>query len=579
MNKLFKNSTGVTDVARRQFVKGLGMTGLVAGLAPSELFAAPTVMDAPMLKGNTFDLTLTETPVNLTGQRRMATTINGSLPGPTLRMKEGERITIRVTNKMRVTSSIHWHGLILPSNMDGVPGLSFAGIKPGETFTYQFDAVQSGTYWYHSHSGFQEATGLYGSIIIDPREKDVVQYDRDHIILLSDWSDESPEQIYAKLKKLSHYYNTRERVLSDFTKEAAAKGFEKAVEGRKMWNEMRMSDRDISDVTGRTYSFLTNGKTPRDGWEGMFKPGERVRLRFINGSAMTFFDVRIPGLKMEVVSSDGQDLRPVKGIDEFRIGVAETYDVIVEPKAGAYTIFSQAIDRSGYARGTLTSVANQRATVPALDEMPTLTMTDMGMDHGDMAGMKGMDHSNMAGMEGMDHSNMKPAESGVKIKMGPQVDMVATNPQVRLDDPGVGLRNNGRRVLTYGDLRNYYPTEDKRPPSREIELHMTGNMSRYMWSFNGVAYNDAKPIGLRYGERVRITLINDTMMNHPVHLHGMWSELESGDDNYLPRKHTIVVQPGAKISYLVTADAKGQWAYHCHLLFHMKGMFRRVIVA
>lgn len=574
MNKLLKNTTGlasVTNLARRQFVKGLGVTGLVAGLAPSELFSAPIVSDVPLLQGNTFDLTLTETPVNLTGQRRMATTINGSLPGPTLRMKEGERITIRVTNKMKVTSSIHWHGLILPTNMDGVPGLSFAGIKPGETYTYQFDAVQSGTYWYHSHSGYQEQTGLYGSIIIDPRETDVVQYDRDHIILLSDWSDESPEQIYTKLKKLSHYYNTRERVLSDFTKEAAAKGFEKAVEGRKMWNEMRMSDRDISDVTGRTYSFLTNGKTPNSGWEGLFKPGERVRLRFINGSAMTFFDVRIPGLKMEVVSSDGQNIRPVKGIDEFRIGVAETYDVIVQPTAGTYTIFSQAIDRSGYARGTLTSTPNQRAAVPALEEIPTLTMNDMGMDHGSMAGMEGM--------EGMDHSNMKPAESGVKIKMGPQVDMVATNPQVRLDDPGVGLRNNGRRVLTYAELRNYYPTKDKRPPSREIELHMTGNMSRYMWSMNGVKFNEAKPIGLRFGERVRITLINDTMMNHPVHLHGMWSELESGDANYLPRKHTIVVQPGAKISYLVTADAKGQWAYHCHLLFHMKGMFRRVIVA
>jgi len=567
---------GFDALSRRQFVKGLGMTGLVAGLAPSELFAAPLVTDAPMLQGNTFDLTLSETPVNLTGRRRMATTINGSLPGPTLRMKEGERITIRVTNKMKVTSSIHWHGLILPPEMDGVPGLSFAGIKPGETFIYQFDAVQSGTYWYHSHSGYQEQTGLYGSIIIDPRETDVVKYDRDHIILLSDWSDESPEQIYAKLKKLSHYYNTRERVLSDFTKEAAAKGFEKAVDGRKMWNEMRMSDRDISDVTGRTYSFLTNGKTPRGGWEGLFKPGERVRLRFINGSAMTFFDVRIPGLKMEVVSSDGQDIRPVKGIEEFRIGVAETYDVIVEPKAGAYTIFSQAIDRSGYALGTLTSTANQRAAVPAMDEMPTLTMNDMGMDHGSMEGMEGMDHSNMAGM---DHSNMKPAESGVKIKMGPQVDMVATNPQVRLADPGVGLRNNGRRVLTYAELRNYYPTKDKRPPAREIELHMTGNMSRYMWSMNGVKYNEAKPIGLRFGERVRFTLINDTMMNHPIHLHGMWSELESGDGNYLPRKHTIVVQPGAKISYLVTADAKGQWAYHCHLLFHMKGMFRRVIVA
>lgn len=564
---------------RRQFVQGLTASAFLAGLAPSGLFAAPTTGNAQVLTGNHFELTLEEVEVNFTGKRRMATTINGSLPGPTLRMKEGEQITIRVTNKMSVTSSVHWHGLILPSNMDGVPGLSFAGIKPDESFTYQFKAVQSGTYWYHSHSGYQEQTGLYGSIVIEPRQADEVAYDRDYVVLLSDWSDEKPEQIYAKLKKLSHYYNTKERTLQDLAKEAAAKGFSKAVDDREMWNQMRMSDRDLSDVTGWTYTFLANGKTPSEGWTGTFKPGEKVRLRFINASAMTFFDIRIPGLKMQVVASDGQNIQPVSGIDEFRIGIAETYDVIVEPKAGAYTIFSQAIDRSGYARGTLTSNPAQQAAVPAMDAVPVLTHTDMGMgDMSGMDGMEGMDHSAMVGMSDMNHDSMKNA-GGVQIQRGPQVDMVAMNPQVRLDDPGVGLRNNGRRVLTYADIKNRYPTLDTRPPTREIELHLTGNMSRYMWSFNGVKYAESKPIGLRFGERVRFTLINDTMMNHPIHLHGMWSELETGDNNYLPRKHTIVVQPGAKISYLVTADAKGQWAYHCHLIYHMEGMFRRVIVA
>lgn len=564
---------------RRQFVQGLTASAFLAGLAPSSLFAAPAAGNAQVLTGNRFELTLEEVEVNFTGKRRMATTINGSLPGPTLRMKEGEQITIRVTNKMSVTSSVHWHGLILPSNMDGVPGLSFAGIKPGESFTYQFKAVQSGTYWYHSHSGYQEQTGLYGSIVIEPRQADEIAYDRDYVVLLSDWSDEKPEQIYAKLKKLSHYYNTKERTLQDLAKEAAAKGFSKAVDDRKMWNQMRMSDRDLSDVTGWTYTFLANGKTPSEGWTGIFKPGEKVRLRFINASAMTFFDIRIPGLKMQVVASDGQNIQPVSGIDEFRIGIAETYDVIVEPKAGAYTIFSQAIDRSGYARGTLTSNPAQQAAVPAMDAVPVLTHTDMGMgDMSGMDGMEGMDHSAMAGMSDMNHDSMKNA-GGVQIQRGPQVDMVAMNPKVRLDDPGVGLRNNGRRVLTYADIKNRYPTLDTRPPTREIELHLTGNMSRYMWSFNGVKYAESKPIGLRFGERVRFTLINDTMMNHPIHLHGMWSELETGDNNYLPRKHTIVVQPGAKISYLVTADAKGQWAYHCHLIYHMEGMFRRVIVA
>ena len=393
MKKPLQN-TGFVNPSRRQFVKGLAASGLVAGLAPEALFAAPTVSSAPILKGNTFDLTLSETPVNLTGRRRMATTINGSLPGPTLRMKEGDRITIRVTNKMSVTSSIHWHGLILPVAMDGVPGLSFAGIKPGETFTYGFDAVQSGTYWYHSHSGYQEQTGLYGSIIIDPRETDPVQYDRDHIVLLSDWSDESPDQIYAKLKKLSHYYNTRERVLGDLTKEAAKVGFQKAVEGREMWNEMRMMPTDFTDLSAHTFTYLMNGTNPASNWTGLFSKGDKVRLRFINGSAQTIFDVRIPGLDMTVVMVDGKLVKPVK-FHEFRIGIAETYDVLVTPRADkAFPIFAESMDRSGYTRGTLAPEVGMSAAVPPLRKRPVRTLESIGMG--------GMDSTVFGG--GMDHT-------------------------------------------------------------------------------------------------------------------------------------------------------------------------------
>ena len=569
------------DLKRRRFVQGLSSGGVLAslGLMSNNVLAAKQVMqEVQVLDGPVFDMTIEEVMVNFTGKPKIATAINGSIPAPTLRMREGDDITIKVTNKMSVTSSIHWHGLILPNNMDGVPGLSFDGIGPGETYVYKFKAVQNGTYWYHSHSGFQEQTGMYGSIVIEPRGNDVATFDRDYVVLLSDWSDENPNDIYAKLKKLSHYYNTRERTLFDFTKEISEMGLSNAKKSRDMWNQMRMSDRDLSDVTGMTYTFLTNGKTPNEGWMGRFKLGERVRLRFINAAAMTFFDIRIPGVKMEVIATDGQYIKPVKGIDEFRIGVAETYDVIVQPSHGSHAIFAQTIDRSGYAFGSLSS-NGQKAKAPAMDTGPILTHTDMGMDMGGMdmsdPAMAGMDHSAM----GHDMGSMEAAKPRVDVKRGVQTDMMATGPLERLNDPGVGLRNNGRRVLTYADLRNYYPTQDKRPPNREIELHMTGNMSRYMWSINGVKHKDAKPIGLKYGERVRFTLINDTMMNHPLHLHGMWSELESGDDNYLPRKHTIVNQPGAKVSYLVTADAKGQWAYHCHMLFHMKSMFRRVIVS
>lgn len=641
-----KNPTSArppVQLNRRRFVTGLAMGGVMAGfgLSAGRLIAAPAApMETPLLSGNSFDLKIGKQAVNFTGAPRIATTVNGTLPAPTLRFKEGERVTLNVTNTLAEDSSIHWHGLILPPEMDGVPGISFGGIKPGDTFSYQFDVRQSGTYWYHSHSGFQEQTGLYGAIIIDPKEPDPFVYDRDYVIMLSDWTDEDSTDVYAKLKKMSHYYNFNERTAKDLWNDIQARGVKETFAAREMWNQMRMSETDLSDVTGYTYSFLMNGQTPNEGWKGLFKKGEKVRLRFINGAAMTFFDVRIPGLKMTVVAADGQYVEPVS-VDEFRIGVAETYDVIVEPSDNqAYSLFAQAIDRSGYARGTLTPDYALTAPIPAMDPLPILTHTDMGMamnnmSHSmtmaqptaamshdmsamsEMAGGGAMDHSmhqkpsttsmgamshDMSNMDmPMDHSKMdhsamnhgamnhKAMNHSTKTaprpvihadtEYGPHVDGRASNPKYRLDDPGVGLRNNGRKVLTYADLRNLSPTHDPREPSREIDLHLTGNMSRYMWSINGVKSADADPLRLTYGERVRINFVNDTMMNHPMHLHGMWSDLETGDDNFIPRKHTIVVQPGARISYRVTADARGNWAFHCHLLYHMLGMFREVQVS
>ena len=634
------------SISRRRFVTGIaaGSAFLGLGLASTLSLASPSNRLGPsMLRGNQFDLNIGYQPVNFTGKHRMATAVNGSVPAPILRWREGERVTLRVKNNLAKDSSLHWHGLILPAEMDGVPGLSFDGIKPGETFEYQFDVNQSGTYWYHSHSGFQEQTGLYGAIIIDPRDPDPVSYDREYVVMLSDWSDEDPEAIYAKLKKLSHYYNFRERTVGDLWQDIKYKGITETWNERDMWNQMRMSETDISDVNGYTYTYLMNGVTPDEGWIGLFKRGEKVRLRFINGSAMTIFDVRIPGLKMTVVASDGQNIEPVT-IDEFRIGVAETYDVVVEPSDdSAYTVFAQSIDRSGFTRGTLTPDVEMTSLIPNMDTAPTLGHRDMGMgmanmtetsavDHSQhqMSGAKTVDHSQhqmngaktvdhsqhqMGGAKTIDHSqhqmsgaktisdkktdhtshNSLPEVLGkagfgsireithASTETGPHVDMKAISPQSGLTDPGVGLRDHlqkyGRKVLTYADIKNLYLTSDPRDPTREIELHLTGNMSRYMWSINGVKAADADPIKLKYGERVRITLVNDTMMAHPIHLHGMWSELETGDPSHIPRKHTVMVQPGSKISYLVTADARGQWAYHCHFIFHMAGMFRQVTVS
>ncbi|EGG99682.1 Multicopper oxidase [gamma proteobacterium IMCC2047] len=587
MIKVLKGAPQLLDLSRRRFITGLSALG-VAATTPL-LSASAKVLQNPqrsqVLAGNQFDLSIGYQSVNFTGKERIATVVNGSLPAPVLRWREGERITLRVTNHLAHDTSLHWHGLILPSDMDGVPGMSFAGIKPGETFTYQFDVKQSGTYWYHSHSGFQEQTGLYGAIVIDSAEPEPFSYDRDYVVLLSDWSDEKPERIYANLKKMSHYYNRQERTASDLWQEIQHKGVAQTWQDRSMWNQMRMSDRDLADVTGETYTYLMNGNTPDNNWQAVFKRGEKIRLRFINGSAMSIFDVRIPGLKMTVVAADGQAVEPVT-VEEFRIGTAETYDVIVEPSAEqAYTLFAQSIDRSGYARGTLTPDLNLAAKVPVMDEQQPLGHREMGMTGMTMAAaemkshdMMGHGHHKMHNMAAMKKSN-SGAVHHAATEFGPQVDMRVEKPVDGVADPGFGLRNNGRRVLSYADLRNLYPTEDQRQPGRDIELHLTGNMMRYMWSMDGIKFADAEPLHLRYGERVRITLVNDTMMAHPIHLHGMWSELETGDVGYLPRKHTVLVQPGAKISYQVSANALGVWAYHCHLLYHMPGMARKVVVS
>ena len=606
--------------SRRRFVFGASaMLALMSIPFPKNAVANALSQSLSQLSGKVFDLSIDYKMVNFTGKSARATVVNQLLPAPLLRWKEGETVTLRVKNNLDHDSSIHWHGIILPTEMDGVPGFSFDGIKPGETFEYQFTVQQSGTYWYHSHSGYQEQTGLFGAIVIDPATPDPVIYDRDYVIMLSDWSDEAPENIYAKLKKQADYYNYRERTVMDFFSDVNKNGLANTWNARSMWNNARMSDRDISDVTGSTYTYLMNGNPPQQGWQGLFEQGEKVRLRFINSSAMTIFDVRIPGLKMSVVASDGQNIQPVS-VDEFRIGVAETYDVVIEPEVdNAYCIFAQSIDRTGFTVGNLTSDASLHAPIPPMDPRPVLGHSDMGMDMSDMdmsgmdhskmdigAGdMSGMDHSKMAmgggDMSGMDHSKMamdaaKATVSGLGLagfgsnneikhidtEFGPQVDMRADAPKSGLHDPGIGLRDHqqqfNRKVLTYGDIKGLHPTYDTRQPSREIQLHLTGNMNRYMWSVNGVKFMDAAPLEFEYGERLRITLVNDTMMTHPMHLHGMWSELETGDPDFIPRKHTVLVQPGSKISYLVTADAKGQWAYHCHLLFHMPGMFRKVVV-
>ena len=510
-------------LSRRTFVKGVAVASVMAtGFSSLEAKnIKPLINKNHDLYGIEFHLVIGKTAVNFTGTTAIATTVNGQIPAPTLHFKEGKTVTIHVYNDLDVDSSIHWHGLILPTEMDGVPKISFEGIRPKETFTYTFTVKQSGTYWYHSHSGFQEQTGVYGAIVIEPKVKDPYDYDRDYVVTLSDWSDEKPESIYRKLKLMGDYYNFKQRTVGDFLSEVRDSGFLRAFSNRKMWNEMSMSDRDLSDVTGYTYTYLMNGHTPNSHYKAPFKQGEKIRLRFINASAMTFFDIRIPNLKMMVVATDGNNIEPVS-VDEFRMGVAETYDVIVEPKdKKAYAIFAQSFDRSGYAIGSLTSNSTIAST-PPMDEVPRLTHVDMGMD---MSKMKGMDMKKDSKMK-MPMKKKIPITSLPEAR-GVQTTMRVKNPQYRLSDAGAGLRNNGRRVLTYADLKSLDGVVDTKAPQREIILRLTGNMERYMWSINGIKYADSKPLQFHYGERLRITYINDTMMNHPMHLHGMWSGMPS----------------------------------------------------
>ncbi|QKG65899.1 copper resistance system multicopper oxidase [Pseudomonas sp. B14-6] len=562
-----------SNTTRRTFVKGLAAGGLLGGLGlwRTPVWAITGPGEPQVLTGTDFDLSIGETPVNITGNPRTAMAINGGIPGPLLRWREGDTVTLRVRNKLKVDTSIHWHGILLPANMDGVPGLSFHGIEPGGLYVYQFTVRQNGTYWYHSHSGFQEQSGVYGPLVIDAKEPEPFQYDRDYVVMLTDWTDETAVGLMKTLKKQSDYYNYNKRTVGDFIHDVSEKGWGATVADRTMWAEMKMNPTDIADVSGATYTYLMNGQAPDMNWTGVFRPGEKLRLRFINGSAMSYFDVRIPGLKMTVVAADGLHIKPVS-VDEFRIAVAETFDVIVEPTEAAYTLFAQSMDRTGFARGTLATKPGLLAPIPALDPRPLVTMDDMGMG--------GMDHSSMGDMAGMDHSSMAGMQSHPETeKDNPLVDMQAMSTSPKLDDPGLGLRNNGRRVLTYSDLRSTFEDPDGREPGRTIELHLTGHMEKFAWSFNGVKFADAEPLRLKYGERVRIVLVNDTMMTHPIHLHGMWSDLEDENGEFMVRKHTIDMPPGSRRSYRVTADALGRWAYHCHLLYHMEmGMFREVRV-
>ena len=622
------------SLPRRRFVQGLAFAGLAGGSGLLRLPAHAANAGAPqLLAGSDFNLAIGASTVNITGRPRPAITVNGSLPAPILRWREGDTVTLRVSNHLaHAPTSIHWHGILLPANMDGVPGMSFDGIAPGESWLYRFTLRQSGSYWYHSHSMFQEQAGLYGAIIVDPLQPPPFHYDREHVLLLSDWTDLEPSALYRRLKKAPSWDNHYKRTVGDFLRDARDDGVRGTLADRGMWGRMRMTPSDISDVNGHTYTYLLNGLPPTGNWTGLFRPGEKLLLRLVNASAMTHFDVRIPGLKMTVVAADGQYVHPVT-VEELRIAAAETFDVIVEPSGqDAYTIFAQDMGRTGFARGTLAVRHGLAAPVPASDPRPLLTMQDMA--HGDHAGHGGgamMDHGGEGGCGAM----MKPgAEGGCGAAMkhageggcgaamkhaseggcgaamhgdasadadahaghggpsgvgavvhppsedgNPLVDMQSSPTGPRLDDPGIGLRDNGRRVLAYADLRSLFDDPDGRDPGREVQLHLTGHMEKFSWSFDGIPFASAEPLRLNYGERMRIVLVNDTMMQHPIHLHGLWSDLEDADGAFQVRKHTIDMPPGTRRSYRVRADALGRWAYHCHLLYHMEGgMMREVRV-
>jgi len=569
-----------------------------------------------------YDLTIAEQTVNITGKPLKRITVNGKFVAPLLEFEEGDDAVIRVHNKLKnQDSSIHWHGLILPGIMDGVPGFNkFDGIAPNKTYEYKFKVRQNGTYWYHSHSKGQEQDGLYGPLVIYPKNKVPLtageKADRDYVVLLSDFHNSTSGQIMSNLKKEADYYQNRRETVFDVFKQIKRDGLKATWKDRSMWNQMRMLKTDMSDVTN--YTFLMNGKTPEQNWTGNFKAGEKVRLRFINASAMSLFDVRIPNLKMTVVSADGQPVKPVP-VDEFRIGTAETYDVIVEPKQASYQIEAESIDRSGFSIGTL----HDENTSPVKNiMMPTprpralLTMEDMGMNHDmssmegmghdmssmkgmghDMSSMKGMDHD-MSSMKGMDHdmssmegmghdmSSMKGMGHDMSSMKGMGHDMSSkTMGSSGSDEVVYGWANAstpaGLKALQYSDLQSLTPQKDTRAPEREIEIRLGGNMERYIWTINGKKFNETEPFKVKYGERIRLKFVNDSMMAHPMHLHGMFMQLENGQDpSNMPNKHTVIVPPGKTVTTLLTADELGEWAIHCHLLYHMSaGMMNKLIVA
>ncbi|WP_343345321.1 copper resistance system multicopper oxidase [Sphingomicrobium sp. XHP0239] len=570
---------------RRSLLQAALAGGLLAGAMPAwargtDVHAAHARKGFDEVAGPRIDLTVGRSMFRTGGRSGHAVTVNGSVPGPLLRLQEGEEISLNVHNRLDEDTSIHWHGLLLPFHLDGVPGVSFPGIRPGDSFEARFPVRQSGTYWWHSHSGLQEQAGHYGPIIVDPAGPDPVEADRDYVVLLSEFTPLHPHSIFKKLKQGEGYFNFQQRTWTD--------DYPLSAEDRRMWAEMRMMPTDILDVTAATYTYLINGHGPMDALEYAFRPGERVRLRFINGSAMTFFNIRIPGVKMTVVQADGQNVKPVP-IDEFQIGVAETYDVVIEPTGEAHTLVAESMDRSGMALAHLASRPGARAPIPPLRKPPLLTMKDMGhggMDHGGMD-HGGMDHGAMNhGGDEMSMGGMDMRDTSLlpdHVKAGPGIDMVAMNPVDRMDDPGIGLDDVGHRVLRYTDLRALDADHSVPDPTRAMEIHLTGNMERYMWSFDGkkfAAVSD-EPIRFAYDERVRIKLVNDTMMAHPIHLHGHFFELVNGAGHgEQPRKHTMIVQPGGSAVFDLTADEPGDWAFHCHLLYHMHaGMFQIVTVA
>jgi CopA family copper-resistance protein len=581
---------------------GAALGSLLPPWAQSVAQGMPSTM--PTLSGEDIKLIIGHTPITIDGKTSHAVTINGTVPGPLLRLKEGQRVRISVTNNLQEESSIHWHGLLVPTHMDGVPGVSFPGIPPGETFVYEFPIVQSGTYWYHSHSGLQEAEGHYAPIVIDPAGADPVNADRDHVVVLADHSEMHPHMIFKRLKQQGNVFNYQRQTIAGLFA-----GDDQTLAERAEWAKMLMDPTDISDVTGAVMTFLVNGHGPKDNWTALFKPGERVRLRFINAAAQMIFNVRIPGLKLTVVAADGQNVRPVE-VDEFQIGNAETYDILVQPAEDrAYTIVSEAVDRSSMGRATLAPRPGMTAEVPALRERPLATIRDMGMDmsgHGKPSSTSGVDHSSMPGMdrsnmphsqstipgmapprprgsdvmadmsemEGMDMSMLNP-RNAPQIKMGPNVQMITPMPVDRTGEAGQGLESVGHRVLVYKDLVALEGNPDTRAPSRALEIRLTGNMERFSWGFDGWKFSEGPPpYSFRAGERVRVTLVNDTMMTHPIHLHGHFFELVHAPIGYLPRKHTVNVLPGGKVSFDVTVE-EGDWAFHCHMLYHMHaGMFQ-----